>query len=281
MKRRVRISMLALALLALPASASAASYQGPGMTIPEVGPAAPYPSTIQVSGVRGTPTHVTATLLGLTDRFPEDLDVLLVGPGGGRVLLFSDACSGDMWQNVDVTFDDNAPTTASIGTEPCFDDVYKPTNYGGGDVFPAPAPAGPYGSALSALNGTGPVGTWSLYVVDDTPLQGGTLAAWAITLDGVTTSRRCGGRPATIVGTPGRDVIKGTDRGDVIAALGGKDKVQGGRGNDRICGGSGKDMLFGGQGNDKLYGGSGKDKLVGGHGKDRLVGGKGRDKQIQ
>ncbi len=280
MKRQVLIPVVLLAL-ALPASASAASFQGPGTTIPEVGPAAPYPSTIQVSGVSGAPTHVTATLLGLTDRFPEDLDVVLVGPGGGRVLLFSDACSGDMWQNVDVTFDDNAPTTASIGTEPCFDDVYKPTNYGGGDVFPAPAPGGPYGSVLSTFNGTSAVGTWSLYVVDDTPLQGGTLAAWAITVDGVTASARCAGRPATIVGTTGRDVIKGTNRGDVIVALGGNDKVHGGRGNDRICGGSGKDMLFGGSGNDKLYGGSGRDRLVGGHGKDKLVGGKGRDKQVQ
>ena len=263
MRRRTVISaVVAVLLLAPPAWASAATFTGPGVNVPEQGPAAPYPSPIHVSGVSGTPTHVTASLLGLTDRFPEDLDVLLVGPGGQGVLLFSDACSGDMWQNVDVTFDDNAPTTASIGTEPCFDDVYKPTNYGGGDAFPAPAPAGAYGSALSAFYGADPAGTWSLYVVDDTALQGGTLEGWAVTLDGVSAKARCAGRQATIVGTPGRDRIRGTGHADVIVALGGNDIVRGGGGNDRICGGKGRDRLFGGGGKDKLRGGPGKDKQI-------------------
>jgi hypothetical protein len=114
----------------------------------------------------------------------------------------------------------------------------------------------------------------------------------------------CGGEQATIVGTPGDDVIEGTDGRDVILALGGDDLVKGKGGKDRICGSGGKDKLKGGakadtlkgQGsndklngargrdklegdddNDKLKGGRGKDRLEGGPGRDRLRGGKGRD----
>ncbi len=59
----------------------------PGMT---TGPASPYPSTINVAGLGGTVTRVTVTLNGLRHTFPDDLDILLVGPGGS-VILMSDA----------------------------------------------------------------------------------------------------------------------------------------------------------------------------------------------
>ena len=72
---------------------------------------------------------------------------------------------------------------------------------------------------------------------------------------------RCGGRTATIVGTPRRDVIRGTRRRDVIAALGGNDVVRGLGGNDVICGGAGRDRLLGGAGRDKLIGGPGRDRV--------------------
>jgi len=44
--------------------------------------------------------------------------------------------------------------------------------------------------------------------------------------------RYCAGRQATVVGTAGRDVLRGTGRADVIAAFGGDDRVDGPRGND-------------------------------------------------
>ena len=51
----------------------------------------------------------------------------------------------------------------------------------------------------------------------------------------------CKGKPATIVGTNGRDVRKGTSGKDVMVGLGGNDKLSGLAGNDLICGGAGKD----------------------------------------
>lgn len=91
-------------------------------------------------------------------------------------------------------------------------------------------------------------------------------------------SLKCGGKRATIIGTSGRDRLKGTRRADVIVALGGNDKVDGGGGNDLICGGNGNDSLKGSAGTDKVYGQAGKDSLSGGAGKDSLSGGAGNDK---
>lgn len=87
----------------------------------------------------------------------------------------------------------------------------------------------------------------------------------------------CGGRTATITGTPGRDRIRGTSGSDVISALGGSDLVRGGGGRDRICGGSGADLLEGQGGPDLIRGGAGGDIVEGGPGGDRLQGNGGSD----
>jgi uncharacterized delta-60 repeat protein len=87
----------------------------------------------------------------------------------------------------------------------------------------------------------------------------------------------CKGKPATVVGTPGRDRLKGTARRDVIAALAGNDSVRGLAGNDLVCAGAGKDLVKAGAGKDLVLGGSGRDRLFGQGGKDRLLGEKGRD----
>lgn len=96
----------------------------------------------------------------------------------------------------------------------------------------------------------------------------------------------CNGLEATIVGTPGDDVINGTNGDDIIVGLGGNDVINGGNGNDVICGNAGDDtinggnlddLLFGGFGNDALSGGNGNDSLAGDAGNDSLIGDKGDD----
>lgn len=99
---------------------------------------------------------------------------------------------------------------------------------------------------------------------------------------------RCHGRPATIVGTPGKDRIVGTRGADVIVARGGADRVQGAGGDDLICGGRGADELRGGTGSDRVYGGAGTDVVFADRGcictehsrvnHDQVEGGPGHDK---
>jgi subtilisin-like proprotein convertase family protein len=167
---------------------SSASFANPGavaiLDTPRIGgiaPGSPYPSNIAVSGITGTVTKVTATLRNMSHTFPGDIDILLVGPGGQKMILMSDAGGSDDINNVTLTFDDAA--AAALPSSLIVSGTFRPTNSGTGDTFPAPAPAGPYGAALSAFNGVSPNGTWSLYVVDDAGIDAGNIAGgWSLTI---------------------------------------------------------------------------------------------------
>jgi hypothetical protein len=120
------------------------------------------------------------TLDRISHTYPDDLDILLVAPGGQKVLLMSDAGGGTGINNVTLTFDDaaasNLPDSSAIVSG-----TYKPTDFTTGDAFPSPAPAGPYGTALSVFNGLNPNGTWSLYVMDDAAGDSGSIAGgWSL-----------------------------------------------------------------------------------------------------
>ena len=67
--------------------------------------------------------------------------------------------------------------------------------------------------------------------------------------------RTCRGLTATVVGTPGDDVLTGTRGADVVVGLRGDDTLVGLAGDDVLCGGGGADDLAGGHGADRLYGG--------------------------
>jgi RTX calcium-binding nonapeptide repeat (4 copies) len=91
----------------------------------------------------------------------------------------------------------------------------------------------------------------------------------------------CFGQPATIVGTPGDDIL--------ISQGGVSDAIWGGGGNDTIVGGdfygedeipgSAPDLLCGGPGADGVFGSPGDDKLSGGKGNDHVDGDNGADVQ--
>ena len=154
------------------------------ISIPGIGASTPYPSTITVTGELSTLTKVTVTIRGLTHLYPDDLDVLLVGPLGQNVMLMSDAGGPNNTTNAVLTFDDAAATNLPDAGQ-IVSGTYKPTDYETGETMLSPAPPGPYSNSLSVFAGTSPNGTWSLYVNDDLVSDSGTIATgWTLTLVG-------------------------------------------------------------------------------------------------
>jgi subtilisin-like proprotein convertase family protein len=156
------------------------------ITIPDSGTATPYPSTINVSGLTGVVTKVTVTLNGFTHTWPDDVDVLLVGPGGQQCILMSDAGGSAAVSGVNLTFDDMAVVSLPDSTL-ITSGTYRPTNHPPNpDNFPAPGPGSvtqPLNPPLSVFNGTNPNGTWSLFVVDDFSGDAGNInGGWSITI---------------------------------------------------------------------------------------------------
>lgn len=147
-------------------------------TDPGLPPAPVYPSTINVAGLSGTITKVTVTF-EVTSTFPDDLDILLVGPTGAKTLIISDGGGSGNVTNRTYTFDQLAATPfPDDGTDamPVPAGTYRPANYagfvtpepGGQDNFPMAGGLQLFPSpTLDVFNGTIPNGTWKLYVVDD------------------------------------------------------------------------------------------------------------------
>ena len=158
------------------AGASQAKVQALTMKIPATGtsgPATPYPALQPVSGAQGVVSDVNVTWKDLSHSRPEDLDVVLVGPQGQKVLLTSDACALPV-AAVSWTFDDEASAVLDdFATRACATGSYRPADLFEREDLPAPAPAGPYANSLSAFDGTDPNGEWKLYVNDDAEGESG------------------------------------------------------------------------------------------------------------
>lgn len=190
---------LALALTAKPSEAALRAFDGGAVSsgdgdyathpanaaaipIPAGGPSSLYPSQIDVSGVSGSVSHVTVRLDNYGHTWPDDVDVMLAGPGGQGSLVMSDVGGLTGVTDLNLTLNDEAanpmPDGATLATG-----VYKPTNVDGvadfPDIFPAPALV-PGGWDLSAFDGTNPNGTWSLYVVDDLAGHTGGFTGWSL-----------------------------------------------------------------------------------------------------
>lgn len=83
---------------------------------------------------------------------------------------------------------------------------------------------------------------------------------------------------ATLVGSAGRDRLRGGEGDDELSGGGGNDALYGGDGGDTLDGGNGNDRLDGGAGADRLSGGADNDRLAGGEGDDTLEGEEGNDR---
>jgi hypothetical protein len=144
--------------------------------------------------VSGEPlvAKVTVTLFGFAHSEPDDVDALLVGPAGQKVVLMSDAGADNAVGSIDLVFDDDGTDTLS-DEGVLAPGRFPPSNYGqtttighcegepATDVFPG-APAGPISPSLgAAFNGSDPNGTWSLYLVDDCgSFTGAVQGGWSV-----------------------------------------------------------------------------------------------------
>lgn len=179
----VRVKYLTGGGTATTAFSTSAQTGGGGVTIPDIGTGTPYPSTLAVAGLTGRIKTMTVTLVGLTHTFSDDLDILLVGPGGQTVMLMSDV-GGSNNPGGDYTFSDLAVAQISdvtVGTtaDPLPPGTYRPSDVTA-EVMAGPAPGGTYGNLLSVFNGTDPNGTWNLFIADDAAGDLGALASWRL-----------------------------------------------------------------------------------------------------
>jgi uncharacterized repeat protein (TIGR01451 family) len=108
--------------------------------------------------------------------------------------------------NVALTFDDNAatpvPATNSIVTG-----TNRPSPILPVTTFTDPAPAAPYATNLAACNGSNPNGPWSLFVLDDTPLDSGSLGGWILSLTTASVVPAAADLVVTASGTPSTVVV--------------------------------------------------------------------------
>ncbi len=174
----------------LSAAPVTATFTGTGtITIPagapgtSSGPASPYPSVINVSGLPASGVRVkSVTLNGVTHTFPTDIDVLLRSPSGTNVVMMSDVGGTSAITNRDYTFDDAAATTMPTGTAAA--GTYRPTNSGATDVYVAPGPGSvTQGTPALSMFGGNPNGAWNLFVVDDIGGDVGSFSNWSITFE--------------------------------------------------------------------------------------------------
>lgn len=201
-----------------------------------VGVASPYPGTVNVSGLTGNKV-IKLELTNLNTTYPGDMDWLLVGPGGQKFIVMSDAVSAFATQtNATLTIWDGAPTTMPVdGATVNLNGQWKPTDITAGDTFAAPAPAGPYNSpgpvgaatfaSVFGTDGTAMNGAWSLYGVDDVTGDFATIGGWKLIFEsneftcGLATNFDLSGRVVTSGGRGiGSAVVTATQGGNTLVA---------------------------------------------------------------
>jgi large repetitive protein len=146
-----------------------------------------YPSTISVTGLDGQNiSHLTITLSGFSHSFPSDLDIVLAGPGGQLSMLMSEVGGNTRLpvSNLTLTLDDSAADSLPIDST-LISGTFRPTRQFPTLSFelPSPAPAGSSSApaALSIFDGTDPDGNWTLFAVDESSPDSGTISlGWSM-----------------------------------------------------------------------------------------------------
>ncbi len=218
-----------------------------GPNPPEVGVTSEYDMTITASLAAAAPSPLDA--VGVTDTLGPDATFVALGPVSQGVSIYT------------------PPFNWAVGT----------LNPGQSEsavvrisVTPGPAQLGLPLSVNLGATGTGvDRGSASTITTKSNTLSTADVVPISVPY--------CDGLPATIIGTPGDDVIVGLAGEDNIDGKGGNDVICGGPDHDQLEGGDGNDRIFGGDGPDRIWGQDGNDYIEGGDGDDVVYGGEGND----
>ena len=149
---------------------------GSGLTVND-GNAAPYPSTIAVSGIAGTIIDLRVNITNFSHTWPNDVDMVLFGPTGAHSVIFTDAIGGSGGvTGRNYTFASGASALPTTGFPAS--GTYGVVN--GGSYTGTGTPSAVTNTGLGAFNGTNPNGTWSLYVFDDAGGDVGSIGGWSL-----------------------------------------------------------------------------------------------------
>jgi hypothetical protein len=197
---------LALAAIALGAgTASAATFSNTApIAIPQFGNASPYPSQITVSGQTAPITDLNVNLNGYSHTEALDVGVVLVGPGGEKLLLMCYVGAAGV-TNLNLKLDDSVGIQLPSSTGTLTSGSFKPASHCGFlPSFPSPGPGTAYGNPgpglggtatlASTFNGAGANGTWSLFVGDFVGIDSGQFAGgWSLEIspDPAITKKKC------------------------------------------------------------------------------------------
>ena len=115
---------------------------------------------INVSGVTGTVSRVAVRLKGFNHTWPDDVDMLLVGPGGQKMIILSDAIGMSAWRtNRTYLLDDTAAAIMPASGNPA-SGTFRPANYGAGRHVPGSSSRGTVSVARNRRHGHVRLGVW-------------------------------------------------------------------------------------------------------------------------
>ena len=127
----------------------------------DMGPADPFPSTIQVNHLIGPMTGLTVTLFDFSHTRLNDVGIGLIGPNGTGIWLFNGTGDSHAISDLNITFSDSGAAKFRFQT---VSGTYKPGSvYSGTSLFPANTPRV---TKMSGFNGIDPNGSWRLFVRD-------------------------------------------------------------------------------------------------------------------
>jgi hypothetical protein len=171
----------------------------------QFGAADPYSSTIDVQGFKKARiVDVNLTLRGFSHTATQDVDVLLVAPGGRNAVVMGDVGSNLLPEaavsNITVRLDDEAANPLPVGVgNPLTAGSFQPLDSQGPTdsdnpallAFPAPAPTPSGSDSLSTFDGINPNGQWRLFVLDDAGNDTGSIAGgWKLEIKAKSKKRR-------------------------------------------------------------------------------------------